>query len=77
MIEAAVQIYILTSATLALALLTHLSPRMRFAGFVIGLAGQPGWLISTWWAQQWGIFAVALVYTGLYARGVWTHYGRL
>jgi hypothetical protein len=76
-IELAVQVYIFGTAALALACLTQLSPRRRFAGFVIGLAGQPGWLLSTWWAGQWGLFAAALLYTGLYAHGIWTHHGRL
>jgi hypothetical protein len=76
-IDTALQVYILTTACAALALITHPSPRARFIGCVIGLAGQPAWMITTWWAAQWGLLALSFVYAGLYLRGIWTHYGRL
>ena len=38
-------------------------------GFVAGLLGQPGWLITTVVHQQWGIFLLSLVYTFSWTYG--------
>ena len=73
MIATALQAYIVVTAIAALACISDWSPRMRLAGYLIGLAGQPAWLVTTWWAEQWGLFAVSIVYTALYARGAWVH----
>lgn len=44
-------------------------PDMKW-GFLVLLAGQPFWLVATWRAGQFGMFAVALVYTALWTRAV-------
>lgn len=76
MIDTALQAYIWITAVAALYCMTDIRPRRRFLGYCIGLAGQPAWLIALWpWPQQWGLFGVCLVYTGLYAHGVWVHRG--
>ena len=41
---------------------------------VIGLIGQPFWLIATWKAQQWGIFGLCFVYTAAWAKGFYTYW---
>lgn len=41
---------------------------------LFGLAGQPFWLWATYEAQQWGIFAVCLLYAASWARGFRTHW---
>lgn len=46
-------------------------PRHRRWAPVVGLAGQPFWLIATISAHQWGMVAVCCCYTALYARGAW------
>mgnify|MGYP000052997888 CR=1 FL=1 len=43
-------------------------------GPVFGMASQPFWLYATWTAGQWGIFAMAIVYTIAWARGVRTYW---
>lgn len=45
-------------------------------GFLIGLAGQPFWLVETWQAGQGGIFALSLFYTLAWGRGVIKHWFR-
>jgi hypothetical protein len=47
--------------------------RRRWACW-FGLAGQPFWLYTTWHAQQWGIFALAFVYTYAWWRGFRHHW---
>jgi hypothetical protein len=42
----------------------------RWAG-VVGLASQPFWLIETYRHAQWGMFALALVYSASFCRGLW------
>lgn len=41
---------------------------------VFGLLGQPFWFWSACSAQQWGVFALCLLYTLAWARGLrmWT-----
>jgi hypothetical protein len=43
-------------------------------GFLVGLAGQPLYLIATWQARQWGMFLAAFFVTGLWVRGVLNHF---
>ena len=40
-------------------------------GFVIGLATQPFWFITSLTNQQWGVFFVSLLYTGSWALGIY------
>lgn len=41
---------------------------------VIGLVGQPAWLISSYDAAQWGIFVLSIVYAIGWARGIRTYW---
>lgn len=45
-------------------------------GWIVGLAAQPFWLYETFNAAQWGMFANAIVFTGIYARGLFNHWAR-
>lgn len=42
-------------------------------GFALLLASQPLWLAATWRSAQFGMFAVALIYTALWTRAVLNH----
>lgn len=44
-------------------------PMIRRWACVCGLCAQPFWFYVTWQAGQWGIFALAFVYTAGWARG--------
>lgn len=44
-------------------------PLLRRIAPVLGLAGQPFWLYSSWTADQWGIFLLSIAYTVAWARG--------
>ncbi len=43
---------------------------------VLGLAAQPLWLDVTFRAEQWGMFALSVVYTIAWLRGIRTHWMR-
>ena len=43
--------------------------RIWFWGNVIGLLAQPLWFYTSWCARQWGIFALAFFYTGVWSAG--------
>lgn len=47
--------------------------RRRFA-CLCGLAAQPFWFYASWTAGQWGVFALSIVYTLAWARGLKTHW---
>jgi hypothetical protein len=60
---------------LSAAAITLLSGRSRYArwGWWLGLASQPFWLIETLRAEQWGMAALSVYYTGVWVRGVRNH----
>jgi len=37
---------------------------------VFGMLGQPFWFYASWQAEQWGIFAVSIIYACAWARGL-------
>jgi hypothetical protein len=41
-----------------------------------GLVGQPFWFWASWKAEQWGIFAVLVLYAFAWMRGLWVHWIR-
>jgi hypothetical protein len=43
---------------------------------IIGLAAQPAWLYATWQTEQWGMFALSVVYAAGWMRGIRTYWGR-
>jgi hypothetical protein len=45
----------------------------RFA-CIFGMLAQPFWFYAAWKAEQWGIFAVCMLYTYAWARGLWIHW---
>jgi hypothetical protein len=50
---------------------TGRNPRaQRWAAFV-GLCGQPFWIVFSLQAQAWGLLVLSVVYSAVYARGVW------
>ncbi|CAB3742705.1 hypothetical protein LMG24238_06926 [Paraburkholderia sediminicola] len=47
--------------------------RRRFA-CLFGLAGQPFWFYTTYQSQQWGMFALSILYAIAWVRGFATHW---
>lgn len=41
---------------------------------LFGLAGQPFWFYASWHAEQWGIFAVSILYLVAWLRGLWLYW---
>ncbi|MFT0547445.1 hypothetical protein ACMHYO_14080 [Allopusillimonas ginsengisoli] len=41
---------------------------------LFGLAGQPFWFWAAWSAEQWGIFALCILYTASWAKGLKSHW---
>lgn len=41
---------------------------------IFGMCGQPFWFYATWNAEQWGIFALAFIYTYSWGRGCWLYW---
>ena len=48
--------------------------RRRWAP-ILGLIGQPFWFYSSYVAEQWGIFALSIMYTYGWAKGIKTYWG--
>ena len=41
---------------------------------IIGMLGQPFWFYASWKAEQWGIFAVSVLYALAWMKGLWVHW---
>lgn len=68
-VDAALQLAIAVLTLAALWLLTSSGPDTRW-GHVVGLASQPFYIAASWRARQWGLFLVAVLMCGLWARGI-------
>jgi hypothetical protein len=68
------QLAILCTGCVAIWLANDKRDTWRRFACLFGLAGQPFWIYSAWHTGQWGIGAVALVYTLAWARGIWNHW---
>lgn len=67
------QAWVFISGALSIWLLSD--PRSRFhrIGCWVGLAAQPVWLLTTFQHSQWGMFALSLIYTASFLRGILQH----
>lgn len=43
-------------------------------GFVIGLLGQPFWIMTALEHRQWGVLLLSCFYGYAWANGVWNHF---
>lgn len=50
------------------------SDSQRKYACLFGLASQPFWFWSAYAAEQWGIFALCVLYTGSWLRGLNQHW---
>ena len=41
---------------------------------VFGMLGQPFWFYASWQAEQWGVFAMSIIYACAWLRGLWVHW---
>lgn len=62
------QILVAASGIGGIGLLAAERAELRRWGGLVGLVGQPFWLISTFQAQAWGQFAVSFIVTALYLK---------
>ena len=45
--------------------------RKKRIGFVIGLAGQPFFIIASLLSRQWGLLVMSLIFTGSWTYGIY------
>lgn len=70
MIQILIALFGLTSIWLAMG---HNTTGRKWAP-VIGLAGQPFWLVFAMDAAAWGLLALVAAYTAVYLRGVYVQW---
>lgn len=68
------QLGIVLLGTTAVALSQSPSDALRRFAPVFGLLGQPFWFWSAFSAHQPGVLLVCTLYTGAWARGLWSHW---
>jgi hypothetical protein len=47
--------------------------RARFWGALLGLAGQPFWIVDSWQRGQGGVFLASLLFMAVWSGGVWSN----
>ncbi len=57
----------------ALWFVTQKKPWGRW-GYVLGMCAQPFWYYTAITKEQWGILVISFVYTGIWAKGFYTHW---
>lgn len=62
MLDAAAQTIITCTGCASLYLMASQQPRTRAWAGIIGLAGEPFWMLTAYLNGQWGIVALAVVY---------------
>lgn len=67
MIQIALAFFGLTALYMAMGT----NPRARRWAPVIGLCGQPFWMIFSISSSAWGLLILSLAYTVIYIRGAW------
>ncbi|MCT6719469.1 hypothetical protein [Acidovorax sp. K2F] len=72
MIQLALAFFGLTALYMA----TGHNPRARRWAPVVGLCGQPFWLVFAVQSSAWGLLALSLAYSAVYARGAWVQWRR-
>lgn len=50
------------------------NPRARRWAPIVGLCGQPAWIAFAIGAEAWGLLALAIAYSAVYARGAWVQW---
>jgi hypothetical protein len=43
-------------------------------GYILGMCGQPFWIISSIQNEQWGILIMTLVYAYSWGQGIWNYW---
>ena len=54
--------------------LTQSGERLQRYACLFGMASQPFWFYATFTAGQWGIFALCILYTVAWGRGIHRHW---
>ena len=67
MIQLALAIFGLSALYMA----TGHNPRARRWAPIVGLCGQPFWVVFSINASAWGLLILSLAYSVIYVRGIW------
>jgi hypothetical protein len=70
------QAFIGATGGLAIWLVNDPRPGWQRCACLFGLLSQPGFLVSTAVAEQWGMFSLAVFYTVSWWRGFWRQWVR-
>lgn len=70
LIQIALAVFGLTAMWLAMG---HSAKGRKFAP-IIGLLGQPFWLIFSWQSQAWGLMLLSAAWSLVYVRGIAVHW---
>lgn len=67
------QAYVFAVGVLALYCATSQGVTLRALAPIFGLLGQPVWLVTTYLDERWGMFSLALVYTLIWLKSLYSY----
>ena len=65
------QIFIALFGVLAVLLTQQRNQNLQKYACLVGMASQPFWLHETYIASQWGMFFTSILFTGVWALGIY------
>lgn len=68
------QLAVMALSVIGVLLLQSPRANARWLGCIAGLAAQPFWIAATWDAKQYGMFIASIVFTLVWARGIWINW---
>ena len=68
------QIYLFMTGVTAIWMSQCEGYRWRKISPIIGIIGQPAWMITSYQNEQWGIFVLAFFYTAAWIKGIKTYW---
>lgn len=68
--NATLQVVIAISGVIGLYGALNWTAHKYLVAMVIAICGQPAWLFSTWVNEQYGMFSLSVIYTGIWLQAI-------
>ncbi|MCX4187182.1 hypothetical protein [Methylophaga sp. OBS4] len=70
------QMIIAVTGVIAIFLTQSSNPNIQKYACLVGVVGQPFWMMATYQSGQWGMFVLTLFYTLAWCRGIYNFWFR-
>lgn len=77
MLDFIAQIAIIITGLASMYLIASQEAKTRMYAAILGMAGEPFWIITALIAEQWGVIILAVIHAATWARVFWKNYRSL